>query len=49
MAWEMDTPIDDIGQTDITTAVSDILLAASSVGEGPSSTLRLPGLFASAL
>jgi AraC-like DNA-binding protein len=44
MAWEMDTPIDDIGQTDITSAVSDVLLAASSDGEGPSSTLRLPGL-----
>jgi hypothetical protein len=44
MAWEMDTPIDDIGRTDITAAVSDMLLAASSDGQGPSSTLRLPGL-----
>lgn len=44
MAWEMDTPIDDIGRTDITSAVSDMLLAASSACEAPSSTLRLPGL-----
>jgi AraC-like DNA-binding protein len=40
----MDTPIDDIGRTDITSAVSDMLLAASSACEAPSSTLRLPGL-----
>jgi AraC-like DNA-binding protein len=43
-AWEMESEIDDIGRTDIVTAVADILLAASSGAAIASTALRLPGL-----
>ena len=43
-AWEMASPIDEIGRVDIATAVADLLLTASSRAARPSPALRLPGL-----
>jgi AraC-like DNA-binding protein len=43
-AWDMATEIDDIGRTDIATAVADILAGASMGTAKPSPPLRLPGL-----
>jgi AraC-like DNA-binding protein len=43
-AWDMESEVDDLGRSDIVSAVADLLVAVSPSHERPSTPLRLAGL-----